>query len=238
MEPEKPQKQYHGKKPKEELNFSHFLSIPLISKKFKEKMRKLQLEALNLYPDQKKQFSFNDKNQFHITISMLDLNTKEKEEKGLEIMKKYEGRIEEVVSNSKFFLNIEKFDTFTVEKPGKPKKTVVYMDLVDDDNYKKIEKISDDLIKEFIKSDIINEKDLARMCLCFHPERKVYRAVQHHITFFSNVGPDVDITKMLQHYKEHKFEPVKCKGVDLSIRKDLDETGFYKPHHRIRFHRK
>ena len=242
---------------KKKNTFTHFISLPLNTTSIKGKLNDLQNQIISLYKeDDRKLFQFNDPNLFHITISMLTLESEEKREKAKQILEKNKEKLLELVNDIKFEIKFKNLGTFQYEKKlqrlEKEKKTekrfasfkieqekndVVFLSLHEDENYKKIVNISDILIREFIQERIIDDQELKSMNLLYDQSEGVFKAEKHHLTLF-RVKPEVDLGTLYKEMGSFEFGNAECHSIDISTRFEYDEERFYNPLHRVYFDKK
>lgn len=253
----KPKSRPEKRKFQKKNTFTHFISLPLNTASIKGKLNDLQNQIISLYKEEdRKLFQFNDPNLFHITISMLTLENEEKKEKAKMILEKNKEKLLELINDIKFDIKFKNLGTFQYEKKlrreereketekknssfqRQPEKNdVVFLSLHEDENYKKIVTISDILIREFIKENIIDDQELKSMNLLYDQSEGIFKAEKHHLTLF-RVKPEADLGTIYKELSGFEFGNAECHSIDISTRFEYDEDRFYNPLHRVYFDKK
>ena len=227
--------------------FTHFISVPLIEASLKGRLWELQQKILSCFPkDQQKLLNLNNPDLFHITLSMLCLPKEEHKGKANEILIKNQELITKILGFSKLTLKLGKVLTFERQdkKEGKkyskpdPKKQnsqkIIYLEVQEDENLKKLMQVSHVLIKDFIENEIIDTKDLKSMKVLYDHTNGCFRAETFHITLF-RVDESVDLGGVKKELENFEFGAVDCNSIDISTRFSYDIEKFYTPLSRITF---
>ncbi len=233
--------------------FTHFISLPLIEEKLKDRFSSLQKKIYDIFPENKrKALSFNNPNLFHITLSMLCLTKESHKLEAEEIFKKSQDSITKILSEKKIRLKLGKVLCFSkklhkekeknsrkvqifkrkTEEKGKRAVSVIYLEILEDENLKKIMEISHLLIKEFIDKEIIDVSELKAMKVLYDHNIGCFRAEKFHITLF-RVGEELDCEKINKELEGFEFGEVECGSIDISTRFLYEDDQFYKPLYRI-----
>lgn len=230
--------------------FTHFVSIPLIESALKGRLKELQSRIMGLFTeDEQKMMEINNPDLFHITLHMLCLPKDKHKEEAQEIMKSKCEEIVKTLDNTKLTINLGKVLTFSrkftnegFQKPSgkhqksftnpQTQKNLIYLDIKDDPNLKKIMKISHILIKEFIERDIIDTSDLKPMKVIYDHGSGLFRADKYHITLF-RVDSTIDLERINREFDGSEFGSVDCNSIDVSTRFSYNEEKFYSPLYRI-----
>ena len=187
---------------------------------------------------------------------MLTLENEDKKEKAKMILEKNKEKLLELINDIKFDIKFKNLGTFQYEKKllrkekkekqpegrfsnfqRQPEKNdVVFLSLHEDENYKKVVAISDILIREFMKEEIIDDKELKSMNLLYDHAEGVFKAEKHHLTLF-RVKPEADLGTIYKELSGFEFGNAECHSIDISTRFEYDEERFYNPLHRIYFDR-
>ena len=233
--------------------FTHFISLPLIEADLKTRFESLQKKIYDIFPkSQQKALSFNNPNLFHITLSMLCLTKESHRLEAEEIFKRSQDSIAKILSEGKIRLKLGKVLSFSKklikekntrkvqifkkknsEEMNKRANSVIYLEILEDENLKKIMRISHLLIKEFIDKEIIDVSELKAMKVLYDHNIGCFRAEKFHLTLF-RVGEELDYEKMNKEFEGFEFGEIECGSIDISTRFEFEEDQFYKPLYRIK----
>ena len=234
--------------------FTHFLSLPLIEPSLKSKLQALQSKIYEFFsPDEQKLLNLNNPNLFHITLSMLTLPKESHQKEAEEILKKNQEKINEILKNTKLKIKLGKVNSFFNKPEGvaqvkghkymknkdykniqNKRQDVIYLEVLDDDNLRKVKAISHILIKDFIEKEIIDTSDLKTMKLLYDHREGCFRAEKYHITLFRCDG-SLDLRKVMKEFESFEFGEAECGFLDISTRFLYDDEKFYKPLFRLLF---
>lgn len=219
------------------VNYTHFISIPLIYHenivdsfiKFKDAVLSNKDQCID-------QELFNKETNLHITIIMLELRTKGNvQEASKALVKAWNEILENKILPVKLHMK-------GLEKFGKHdnKTNVVYGKLVEDEEYEKLVKISDIIIKAMIDAKVLEKSQLSH--IRYIPDCGIYRVDKFHMTVLNTkyksmskkgmeenecVFNSTGITKL---YNDFDFGIIDLKQIELScLTKKSQETGYYYP---------
>ena len=83
------------------------------------------------------------------------------------------------------------------------KSRVLYLDLVQDENYELLEKIADLIIKKFIEKGITTDKEIGHVRL--NPRTQCYEQKFHVTALRSAMRKTLDATELLSEYQYTAF---------------------------------
>ena len=245
-------KKHHRHHEFNKATFSHFISVPLIESSLKGKLSDLQKKILGCFSeDQQKLMDLNNPDLFHITLSMLCIPKEEQKLLAQEIMIRNQKLIEKLLENSKLTLKLGKVMAFSKQEKkeansksfqkyrnsapkNKKQQNVIYLEVQEDENLKKLMQISHIIIKDFIESNIIDTKDLKSMKVLYDHNIGCFRAEKFHITLF-RVDDSLDLSVLKKELGDFEFGAVECNSIDISTRFSYDIEKFYTPLSRITF---
>ncbi|KAL4441574.1 hypothetical protein ABPG74_021506 [Tetrahymena malaccensis] len=223
--------------------FTHFISVPLNNPQVKKQIKDLQDNIYNDLSEQyKKIVSPNNPDIFHITLSMLTLPRQELKDKASQTLIKLGKQLQDLHKDSVSvnLKNLGYFKKSNKKFPGKDEfdeLSLIYLDIVQNELYEKLEQTCHLIIKEFITQEIIHEDDLKSMNICFKNSK--YKPEKMHITLFRIREQQYqDDSGKYQYYNWRSiFEKhgnidlgqVSVPHIDISTRFEYDEDKFYKP---------
>jgi hypothetical protein len=146
----------------------------------------------------------------HITISMLILHREDTRQKIQQAMQKVGHEIKAMLQ--KTFITFKKVSFFNKVNPKTKKRevTLLYLEILKDENYKKIERATDLFIREMLKTDIINAAELKQMRIRYDHNENQYKNEENHLTLF-RVRNVVEDEKFLHLFEEinkiDQYEP-------------------------------
>ena len=213
--------------------FTHFVSIPLLD--IKDKIAALQDELQNESYDDLNDH-FNDPCQTHLTLCMLSLNSEEQRRAVIKVMDENASEIKKILSETKINLKgLGYFETFAKRRNEKYKKTyarILYLKLEENAAYQAIEKLLDFIVKKFLNAKILTESQLSH--IKFDRNANMYKGDNFHITVMrarDDRGFAVDY--IMEKLKYFNLGSTDIKTVDVSTRFKYDNDGYYEPLHRI-----
>ena len=177
----------------------------------------------------------NNPNLFHLTLSMLTLSQSKVREKAQELMHEKREDFMKILQNTK--LTTDKIDYFTRRNHHGPKYiNIIYLDLKEDDEYERVKKAVDYLIKLLLKEEVIASEELKSMNIEYNHKEGTFCTKKLHITLFRCKGlyEDEDFLSVYEKVGDmFKNQELCCNWIDISTRFAYDETKFYQPLYRI-----
>ncbi|KAL4493066.1 hypothetical protein ABPG72_003151 [Tetrahymena utriculariae] len=223
--------------------FTHFVSVPLNNPQIKKQIRDLQDKIYNHLSDQQKKIvSPNNPDIFHITLSMLTLPRQELKVKASQSLLNLGKQLSDLHKDSVSvnLKNLGYFKKSNKKVPGKDEfdeLSLIFLDIVPNELYEKLEQTCHLIIKEFIAQEIIHEDDLKSMNIFF--KNSQYKPEKMHITLFrireqqykddSGEYQYYNWRSVFQKYGNIDLGQVSVPHIDISTRFEYDEEKFYKP---------
>ena len=118
------------------------------------------------------------------------------------------------------------------QKHGEPYINVIYLDLEEDENYHRICKATDRLLRILLEAEIIVPSDLKAMNIEYDHHSNMYKNKKSHITLFRCKGlrENKDFLEILPSFQDaFAGKKLDCEFLDISTRFQYDETKFYTP---------
>ena len=213
-------------------DFTHFISIPIVGHKIQISLQNLQKDVLKHVDDKFLSLcSLNNPNLFHLTLCMLNLRETSKKATILQIFNDNQDKLTKLAKNHRFELLFNKITCFSEENKGYSKlNDVIFVEPHLNETILKIHEISDILIKDFIKFQIVDWKDIKTLNL-INDEKGRLRMNQYHLTLVRIKNRHkIQITQVIQNLrKDFKGIDIPIEFVDVSTRFEYGEDKFYKP---------
>ena len=103
------------------------------------------------------------------------------------------------------------------------KSRVIYVDIVQDDNYRTLVRMADTIIKKFIEKGITTERELDKVRL--NPRTQMYDVKFHLTAIRSHRNRTMDATDLLAQFGAASLGKCTLKDVHISSRSDFEEEG-------------
>ena len=215
----------------------YFLMIPFEQENFVSAFNNMRekLEA-----EKPKDYDINlcqKPQKLHITLVVLDIKEdKEKTELIIKCLNSLIGEIKDILCDELFF-NFEKVDVFDSVKNAH----VLFAKMIEDENHYKLKMITNLIIKNLIKENILNKKDLENLHISEeYSDGELIYVIKYHVTLlnvkylnralqkekkpFKN---DIDATEILQCIKNIRFPECKLDKINLCAMREDESSGKY-----------
>ena len=193
-----------------------------------------------LLVDQPKNYDINlfqKPQKLHVTLVVLDIKeNKEKTDKVIMIINSLLSEIKEILCDELFF-NFDKFDVFDSVK----KAHVLFAKMIEDENHYKLKMITNLIIKNLVKENILDKKDLENLHINEeYSDGELIYVIKYHITLLNvkylnrvlqkekkPFKKDIDTTEILQCIKNIRFPECKLDKINLCAMREDESSGKY-----------
>ena len=173
-------------------DFTHFASLPFIKPQHRDFLSATQNSISEAFAKVNKQNCLepNNVNLFHLTISMLTLPHTATREKVCKVLSANEKEIYKILEKTVFTTShLGYFTRKDYKNPNAPSfVNVIYLDLLEDDQYAKVGTITDWLIRTLMQEEIIVAAELKSMNIEYDHKINKYVNKKPHITLFRCKG--------------------------------------------------
>lgn len=213
--------------------YTHFISIPLCTPALKDKIFALLLDIkenslTNINIDE----LAVDLDKLHITLIMLKLSDSNKIRQCIEILQKNENAIQDILCDNQLEIKGLNYFGKNVNNPNELQARVLYANFENNKCLLSVMKVVDFLTKKFIKEKLIAEKDLSS--IKYVSEKDCYEHSQLHLTILKGKEKHFDASKILKNYGGMNLGFIKADRVELSAKKESEDSGYYRNLYRIK----
>mmetsp|Transcript_752 Transcript_752/g.1128 ORF Transcript_752/g.1128 Transcript_752/m.1128 type:complete len:143 (-) Transcript_752:34-462(-) len=103
------------------------------------------------------------------------------------------------------------------------KSRVIYIDVVQDDNYRTLVRIADTIIKKFLEKGVTTEKELDKVRM--NARTQMYELKFHMTAIYSHRNRTMDATDLLAQFGDASLGKCTLKEVHISSRSEFEEEG-------------
>ena len=215
----------------------YFLMIPFEQEDFISAFNNLQEKLESEKPKNYDINLFQKPQKLHITLVVLDIKeNKEKTDKVIMVINSLLNEIKEILCDELIF-NFDKFDVFDSVK----KAHVLFAKMIEDENHYKLKMITNLIIKNLVKENILDKKDLENLHINEeYTDGELIYVIKYHITLLNvkylnralqkDKKPfvnDIDVTDILQCIKNIKFPECKLDKINLCAMREDTSNGKY-----------
>lgn len=213
--------------------YTHFISIPLCNSSLKDKIFAL---LLDIKENSLTKINIDeiavDLDKLHITLIMLKLPDSNKIRQCIEILQKNETNIQDILYDNQLEIKGLNYFGKNVNNSHESQARILYASFENNKCFLSIKKVVDFLTKKFIKEKLILEKDLSSIKI--FKDKECYENSQLHLTILKGKEKHFDVSQILKNYGGMNFGFIKVDRIELSAKKESEESGYYRNLYRIK----
>ena len=215
----------------------YFLMVPFEDDNFLNSYNDICSKLEKDNPKDFNKYLFQKPKKLHITLIVLDIKEDEKKkEKIINLINSLLKDIKSIVDNELIF-NFEKFDVFDDIK----KAHVLFAKMIEDENYYKLKMVTNLIIKNLVKENILSKKDLENLHVKEeYSDGELIYVLKYHITLLNvkylnqalqkegkQTQNNFDATEILKCIEKMSFPEFKMSKINLCAMREDEKNGTY-----------